>query len=235
MTRWTAIVKVRDVDNTLLARRALDDLCRDYWYPLYAYARRFGCSADDAPDVTQGFLACMVERNLLAGADQQLGKLRTFLLTAFKRHIGDVRDRERALKRGGGSETLSFDASEGEERYVQEPADYRTPESIFERTWAFSVLRGAVAVLAAVEEKAGRGAQFTALEPFVSLDTKGEPDTAAAARSLGTTEENVRQLASRLRKKFRDTLRQQIADTLNDPTEPQVDAELAALREALRG
>lgn len=234
-TRWTAVVKLRSLGNPTVAQRALADLCRDYWYPLYAFARRFGRSQHDAQDLTQGFFAYAVERNLFAGAAQELGKLRTFLLTAFQRYIGDVREKEHALKRGGGVENFSLNAEEGEARYAAEPADDATPETIFEHTWAMSVLQQALRTLATTETQAGRGAQFRTLEPFLNPAAKVEPDTAAACRALGTSEENVRQLVSRLRKKFRDTLRQHIADTLHDPTEELVDEELLALREALRG
>lgn len=234
-TRWTAIAKIRRPDDSRQAQQALSELCSAYWYPLYAFARRLGRSAHDAQDLTQGFFGYVVNKNLFADADQELGKLRTFLLTAFKRFIKDAQDKEHALKRGGGVQVYSLNADEAEEAYAREPADNRTPESVFERTWALSVLKSALKSLADIEEKAGRGGQFQALEPFLAPDSKTEPDTAAAAQALGTTEENVRQLVSRLRKKFRDMLRQHVADTLKEPSEKQVDEELHSLRVALHG
>jgi len=233
-TCWTVVLQLRDQADSAAAKRALAELCRGYWYPLYAFARRHGARREEAQDLTQGFFAQAIARDFFAAASPELGRLRTFLLTAFKRFIGDARDREHAFKRGGGSELLSLDAAEGEARYARELADETTPERLFERAWALAVVEQALAVLAHAEEAAGRGGSLRVLDPFLSPASAGSGDVAAAARALGTTEENVRQLVSRLRRRFRDTLRQHLADTLRTPTEAQIDAELVALRAALR-
>ena len=232
-TRWTAIANVRQVADSLLARRALAGLCKDYWYPLYAFARRTGHSVHDAQDLTQGFFCQVLENNLFAAADPEKGRLRAFLLAAFKRCIGDVRDRKQALKRGGGQEVFSLDFEEGEERYVREPAHNVTPEMLYERNWALAVLRSALNDLAGEEERAGRGSLCAALEGFLSPESAGDGDYATASAALKMTEEAVRKIVSRLRKKFRDCLRRQIADTLNAPSERQIDDELTALGAAL--
>lgn len=232
-TRWTAIANVRQVADSRLPREALAGLCRDYWYPLYAFARRAGRSLHDAQDLTQGFVCQILENNLFAAAEQEKGKLRTFLLTAFRRYMGDVRDREQALKRGGGLEILSLNLDEGEERYGHEPADHVTPDILYERSWALAVLKCALNDLAGEEERAGRGAQCAVLEGFLSPESAGESDYAAASATLKTSEEAVRKAVSRLRKKFRGCLRRQIADTLHSPDEGRIDEELTALGAAL--
>lgn len=234
MTRWTAVVKIRQQDDDQeSARQALADLCQNYWYPLYAFARRLGRSPEDSQDLTQGFFSHVLEHNLFAAAKPELGKLRTFLLTTFRRYIGDVQERDSAQKRGGGGDLLSLDVIAGEEKYAWELADAATPESLFERSWAVSVIKMAVTQLGTVEEDAGRGTEFKAVEPFLSPDGPTE-DYAAVAARLGMGEPAVRQIVSRLRKKFRDHLRKTIADTLADADDQQVDEEILALRAALR-
>jgi len=233
VTRWTAILQVQRQD-TITAKRALEDLCGTYWYPLYAFARRLGFSPADAQDLTQGFFSYVFEKDLFANADRELGKLRTFLLTAFRRYTSDVRDREQAQKRGGGQEILSLDLKLGEENYLAEPADPATPERFFERNWAMSVLREAFSDLSETEAAAGRGEQFVVIAQFISPDDEPSDSYASVAAQLGISEDNVRQTVSRLRRRFRDSLRQHIADTLNNPTEQQIDDELIALKEALR-
>jgi len=234
MTRWTAVVKIRQQDDDQeSARQALADLCQNYWYPLYAFARRLGRSPEDSQDLTQGFFSHVLEHNLFAAAKPELGKLRTFLLTTFRRYIGDVQERDSAQKRGGGGDLLSLDVIAGEEKYAWELADAATPESLFERSWAVSVIKMAVTQLGTVEENAGRGTEFKAVEPFLSPEGPAE-DYAAVAARLGMAEPAVRQIVSRLRKKFRDHLRKTIADTLADADDKQVDEEILALRAALR-
>ncbi len=233
VTRWTLVLRVRAEGDRTAAHRALADLCAAYWYPLYAFARRRGHGPQDAEDLTQGFFAAAIESNLFAKAEPQLGKLRTFLLTAFRHHLADLDDRARAQKRGGGGELIPLDFGSGEDRYSREPADPMTPEKLFERSWAVSVVRIALAALADDETRAGRGAQFRALEPFLSPDTAAEPSYTAAAGTLGLSEDAAWQAVSRLRKKFRLFLRRQIADTLHAPSDAQIEAELDSLRAAL--
>ena len=235
VTRWTAVLKVHRQDDTRSARQALEDLCKTYWYPVYAFARRLGHSPHDAQDLTQGFFSYVVDRGLFATANPELGRLRTFLLTTFRRYVCNVKDYEHALKRGGHREILSLDVEYGEEQYAGEPADTSTPESLFERSWALSVLRCVYEDLGKAEATAGRAAQFEALAPFLSPDGGAEEPYSVLAERLAMTEDSIRQTVSRLRKKFRLHLRDRIADTLSDPTESQIDAELVALREALRG
>ncbi len=234
-TRWSAVLAVQRESDTQSADRALAELCGVYWYPLYSFARRLGHSPQDAQDLTQGFFHYVVDKDLFATADRELGKLRTFLLTTFRRYLSGVHDFEKAAKRGGRMQIVSLDVEIGEERYVNEPIDASTPERLFERNWALSVIRSALSALAAAEAASGRGKQYEALSPFLSPEGAECESYKAVADRLGLREDGVRQAVSRLRKKFRDFLREHIADTLSDPTPEQVDDELISLREALKG
>lgn len=234
ITRWTAVVQVCQADDDTARRTALTGICQDYWYPLYAFARRMGHSPPDAEDLTQGFFGYLVEHNVLATANRDLGKLRTFLLAVFQRYIGDVEDRQRAKKRGGGQVFVPLDLLNAEELYRHEPADPVTPESLFERSWAVHVLRGSLDILRQTETAKGAVRPFEVLSRFLDPETASNISAEAAARDLGMSQEAVRQAVSRLRRKFRDTLRRQIAATLHDPCESQVDEELRSLQAALR-
>ena len=234
-TRWSVVLSLREAADSTSASQALRQLCEAYWYPLYIFARRRGFAPSDAEDATQGFFAYLLARNLFAAAEPQLGKLRTFLLTAFDRFLGDARDRERAQKRGGDCELIALDATDGESRYAYEPLDIASPERLFERSWAMTVLRSALVELSTDEASAGRAAQFRALQPFLSPDATAAASYPAAAQRISLSEGAVRQIVSRLRRKFRDSLRRQIADTLREPTDVQIEEELFSLRAALRG
>jgi RNA polymerase sigma-70 factor (ECF subfamily) len=227
--------KVRATGDKSAARQALAGLCKDYWYPLYAFARRQGNSSPDAQDLTQGFFAHLVETNLFADAQPERGKLRSFLLAAFQRYLGHAKERDAAVKRGGQCEFVPLDAVVGERRYACEPLDLATPEKLFERSWALAVLQTALRKLAADEAQEQRGSEFRELEPFIASDERGGGGYLRAATRLGMSEENARQAVTRLRKRFREGLRQQIADTLVNPTPAHVEEEMTSLRAALRG
>jgi len=229
------VVNVCRSGNPEDRQQALESLCTDYWYPIYAFARRQGRSLHDAEDLTQGFFHYLLERDLFSSAHQELGRLRTFLLTIFQRYVGDVRGREQALKRGGGQEVFSLDAEEAERRYGNEPAEIVTPEALFDRSWAMSVLEGALHELGEGERKAGKGRQFEVLECFLSPQAVADGNYDSAANELAMNAEALRKSVSRLRGKFRDCLRRQIAATLREPSDAHVDDELTALKAALRG
>jgi RNA polymerase sigma factor (sigma-70 family) len=233
-TRWTGVLRLLGADDSACREEALSSLCRDYWYPLYAFARRLGRSPEDAEDLTQGFLAYVLEHDVFSMADRNVGTLRTFLLRVFQRYIGDVRDREMAQKRGGGKEIVSLNLEGGEELYSRDLATHDTPESLFDRSWAQSLLRTTLSTLAAGEQEAGRGQQFEILSTFLTPDAVSEQCYEDAGREAGLSPEAVRQAVCRLRKKFRECLREQIAATLHEPDDARIDAELSALRAALR-
>lgn len=234
-THWTGVLGLLGTDDLNLRKAALADLCRAYWYPLYAFARRLGRSKVDAEDLTQGFFVYAIEHEVFNMADRNLGTLRTFLLKVFQRYIGDVWDRDNALKRGGGQNLVSLDLEGGEKLYASSLVTSDTPELFFDRSWAQSLLRLSLSALAANEQSAGRGQIFAHLQSFLTPEAVSEQGYEAAAHELGLTPEAVRQAVSRLRRKFRECLREQIAATLHEPDDARIDTELCALKVALRG
>ena len=225
-TRWSVVLGAGRASGT-----ALTDLCAAYWYPLYAYARRKGHAPDAAEDLTQGFFAELLEKNWVVAADREKGRFRAFLLTAFKRHIGHEREKAAALKRGGGRTRLSLDFEDGERRYSREPAHDLTPERIFDRRWALTLLGRVLDGLAADMEAEGKTSLFEALRPHLT----GEPAEETyreIARRLGLSEGGLKTAAHRLRARYRERLRGEISDTVSDPADVQ--DEIRALMEALR-
>lgn len=199
---------------------ALDELCNAYWFPLYAYLRRSGESADGAAEIVQQFFVLLLSRNDLKHVDPQRGRFRSWLLTALRNFTANERERARALKRGGGRAPLSFDADRADAQYASAPLDPRTPEQAFERAWANSVLKLALARLAAEQEGIGRTAHFEALLPALTEQDDAAPHAEAAAR-LGVTENSLKVALHRLRKRLGELVREEVAGTLADPSELQ--------------
>ena len=229
-TRWSIIAAARAADSNA-ARAALSTLCETYWYPLYAYVRRRGATPDDARDLTQAFLASLLERRDFERVNPDRGRFRAFLLGSLKHFLANDSAYRHALKRGGGVPPvpLAFDEAEG--RYQYEPAAVATPETLYERRWALTIIERAVADVRAAWESAGRAAEFDVLK--AGLLGEGPPGGyAAAAERLGTSEGAVKVAIHRLRRKFRKQLRSAIADTVSDPSE--VDEELQYLERVLR-
>jgi len=208
----------------------METLCGLYWYPLYAFVRSRGASAEQAEDVTQGFFVHLLEKEALQHVDPAKGRFRSFLLASCKNFLADERARMSAKKRGGGVPALSLDAEAAESRYRLEPADELTPERIFERQWALTVIEQALTRLS--ERYAGRGKldHFEALKVFLSGEQRPVPYS-EVARRLGLTEVAVKVAVHRLRKRFRDALREEIAQTVANQND--VDAELRSLYSAL--
>lgn len=226
-TRWTLVIAAGDAQRKD-ARSALVDLCENYWYPLYAYLRRRGYPADQAQDLTQEFFLRVLEGRYLDRADPEKGRFRAFLLTSLKFFVADEADRQRAQKRGGGL-LVALEFSSGEERYQREPSHDETPERIFERRWAISVLERVVEKLRNEFLQHGRPEHFDRLKVFLL----GQSDTpyAALAREMNTSEGALKVAIHRLRKRYRELFRQEIADTVADPSD--VESELCFLAEAL--
>jgi RNA polymerase sigma-70 factor (ECF subfamily) len=214
------------------AREALSGLCQAYWYPIYAYVRHRGYTPEQAGDLTQDFFAYVLERDLIARADPARGRFRAFLRTVCVRHLADQRDRENAARRGGGRPRLSIDPFDAERRYTREPAHELTPERIFDRTWALTLLGRVVERLRREYDDAGRAARFEELIAVLTRDP-GSSSYAEIAGRLGTTEGNVRVAVHRLRRRYGMLLREEIAATVGD--EAQVDDEIQALFAALEG
>jgi RNA polymerase sigma-70 factor (ECF subfamily) len=226
-TRWTLVVAAGDPQRKE-ARSALVFLCENYWYPLYAYLRRRGYPADQAQDLTQEFFIRLLEGRYLDRADPEKGRFRSFLLTSLKFFVADEEDRHRARKRGGGM-VVPLEFSSGEERYQREPAHGETPERIFERRWALSMLDRVVERLRNEFVHHGRAEHFERLKMF--LLGQSDAPYAELAREMNTSEGALKVAIHRLRKRYRDLFRQEIADTVADPAE--VESELRYLAAVL--
>jgi DNA-directed RNA polymerase specialized sigma24 family protein len=226
-TRWTLIRAARD-HSAPETRAALAALCAAYWYPLYAFVRRQGYDPDQAQDLTQGFFARLLEKDGLALADQARGRFRSFLLAACKHFLSNERDRERALKRGGGRPPVSIDVAVAEGCYGREPSHTETPERLFQRRWALSLLEHVLQRLRGEYETAGKGGLFGRLKGHLA---GGGEAHAQAAADLGMSEGAIKVAVHRLRHRYRDLLREEIAGTLDDPA--AIDDEIRELFAAL--
>ena len=228
-TRWALVVAAAR-DATESGRPALAELCERYWPPLYAYARRDGRTVEEAQDLTQAFFAKFLEKDYVRDADPKRGRFRSFLLSSFKHFMSNERDRERAQKRGGGANTLSLEFESAETCYRLEPADTLTPDTLFERRWAIELIDRVIAQLANERARAGGGNEFERLKEFL-VGEREEGKYADMANALGTTEGALRVTVHRLRRRFRDLLRAEIAATVTDDSE--IDSEIRHLINAV--
>ena len=226
-TRWTLVTAAGD-QRRKEASSALVFLCENYWYPLYAYLRRRGYPADHAQDLTQQFFMRVLEGRYLDRANPEKGRFRSFILASLKFFVADEKDRDRAQKRGGGT-VVPLEFSSGEARYQREPAHDETPERIFERRWALSMLDRVVERLREEFVQHGRPEHFERLKVF--LVGRSDAPYAALAREMNTSEGSLKVAIHRLRKRYRDLFRQEIADTVADPAE--VESELRFLASVL--
>jgi RNA polymerase sigma-70 factor (ECF subfamily) len=213
------------------SRAALATLCRIYWYPLYAFARRQVAHAEEAQDLTQEFFAQVLEKDYLRVANPERGKFRSFLMTAFKHFLSKERERARALKRGGGSQVLPLDYQAGEQRYIREPVHQMTPERIFERRWALTLLDRVLGRLREEMEQAGKRTLFERLKVCLTGE-KNDASYREMADGLRLTEGSVKVAVHRLRRRYQELLRDEIAQTVATPEE--IDDELRHLFEAVR-
>ncbi len=228
-TRWTLVLQAGD-PHAPLAQESLAELCGAYWYPLYAYIRRRGNGPELSKDLTQDFFARALEKGLLAEADPSRGRFRSFLRTVCTHFLANRHDWDHARKRGGGQTILPIDSVDAEGRYALELADNLTPERIFDRSWALTLLGRVLDQLGREYDSAGKAATFEVLRGMLSGDPEVDSYAAVAAR-LGTSEGAARVAAHRLRRRYGDLLRQEIAATVAEPTE--VDDEIKYLFAAL--
>jgi RNA polymerase sigma-70 factor (ECF subfamily) len=228
-THWSVVLAAAR-SHTTGGRDSLARLCRAYWYPLYAFVRRRGHAAEDAKDLTQEFFSRLLEKNWIADADKTKGRFRTFLLSAMTHFLADERDKSRAVKRGGGVPLLTLDGDDARARYLREPADSDTPEKIFELNWALTVLDQVLRRLRDEHERAGRGQWFAALYPCLVGDRASQPYASLAA-TLGVSEGTIKSAVHRLRQRYRQILREEIASTVDGPE--AVDEELRYLATVL--
>ncbi len=230
-THWSVVLAAGQARSPRSAE-ALEKLCRAYWYPLYAYIRRHGRSPEDAQDLTQGFLAQLVERQSFARVAPGKGRFRSFLLAALNHYLVHERDRSRAQKRGGGRPNLSFDAHAAEQRYHLEAADRLSPDKVFERQWALALIDQVLARLEQEFRVADKAALFQRLRGFLVAGPADEKYADAAA-DLGMTSEAVRKAAHRLRQRYAQLFREEIAHTVGDPAEAE--EEMRHLCEVMAG
>jgi RNA polymerase sigma factor (sigma-70 family) len=228
-TCWSRVVAAADGEAPE-SREALTELFRSYWFPLYAFIRRKGNDPDKSLDLTQGYFARLLERRTVAAANPERGRFRTFLLADCTHFLAHHREQNAAEIRGGGRAFLSIDARDAEGRFLREPAHDQTPERHFEREWALALLDRVLASLRGEYEQSGRKTTFEALKVVLTDDPRSVPQ-ADLARQLGTTEAAVQVAIHRLRRRYREHLRAEIAGTLAD--EAEVEDELRALFAAL--
>lgn len=214
-THWSQVLAARD-PSAPQSREALAALCAAYWYPLYAYVRRRGHDPDHAQDLTQGFFARLLEKDYLRVVDREKGKFRSFLLASFQHFLSNEYDRGKAHKRGGGKKPLSLDFLDAEDRYHQEPAHTLTPEKLFERRWALTLLDQVLARLREEWRRDDRLRVFDALKGALT-GSNSETSQRQLADTLDMSVAAVKVTIHRLRKRYRELLRQEIERTLDDP------------------
>lgn len=229
-TRWSLVLAAGQA-HTERSAAALASLVELYWYPVYAFIRRRGHNSEDCADLTQAFFTRVLEKNAFQGVDPARGRFRAFVCASLRNFLANERDRAQALKRGGPQPVLSLDLDAAEGRYQLEPRDGMTPEKLFDRRWALLLLERVLGRLEAEQAAAGKGVQFGSLKPFLT----GDPDAtsyAEVARTLVTSEGAIKVAVHRLRRRFRDLLVEDIADTVDDASE--IDGEIAYLFKAIR-
>lgn len=228
-THWSVVLTAQRSDSTR-AHAALSHLCRTYWYPLYAFVRRQGHGAHDAQDLTQEFFARLLGKNYLAVAARERGKFRSFLLASLKHFLANEWNRAQAAKRGGGQAMISLDDTEAEGRYALEPVDSMTAEKIFERRWATTLLNQVVNQLRDEYARADKAELYEHLKHCLTVESRSAPYAELSAR-LKMSEGAVKVAVHRLRARYREVLREEIAQTVSSPGE--VEGELRHLFAAL--
>jgi RNA polymerase sigma-70 factor (ECF subfamily) len=216
-TDWSVVLGA-SVGDPAQAREALATLCQAYWYPVYAFIRGRGEAAADAEDLTQAYFARFLEKDCLRGVRPEHGRFRSFLLVSVRNFVLNERERERARKRGGGRLHLSLDAAAGEARYALEPRDSATPETLFEKSWARTVLDRALGRLRQEAHRGADGARYERLEPFLTGDETADT-CASLAREWGAGKSTVRVAVHRLRRRFGEILREEIGHTVAAPAD----------------
>jgi len=232
-TRWSLVAGVRTSVDPSRRRAALEELCAQYWRPIYGFLRRRGLAVAEAQDATQGFFVSLLEEDLFNKAQEDGGRLRSFLLGALQRWQRGEWRKGQAEKRGGGRELLSLEAMAEEDDFEAAGSDDDTPERYFEKSCALVTLESAMRRLAQEQAAAGKEEAFAVLRPLLA-PLSGEPPISheEAARQLRQTPEALRVALHRLRKRFAEVLRATVADTLVNPTEEAIQEEMDALRMA---
>jgi RNA polymerase sigma factor (sigma-70 family) len=231
-TNWTMVLRAQS-DTEADRRAALEAICQDYWFPLYAFARRSGHDREDAQDLIQEFMAGFVCDGMICRANRAKGKLRTFLLTLLKRFMVDQWRKSVAQKRGGVARKLAIEMDAGEERYVQEPATHITPEALYDRHWAESIINRAMDRLRQDHAIRGTSERFQLLRETIWWSSS-EGSYGEIGKAMNLDANAVKQAVKRLRDQYRKALRTEVAATLNDADEEAINAEMAELISILR-
>jgi DNA-directed RNA polymerase specialized sigma24 family protein len=230
-THWSLVLAARGDHPDSVA--ALNSLCMNYWYPLYAFARRLGKTKEDAEDLTQGFFARLHSSQLLAKADQTKGRFRTFLLTCFRHCVENEYKKEQALRRGGGTTSVPIDFAQADELYLREPADLVDPAKLFSYRWAMTIIERVLSLLKNEFLADGKQAWFVEIEPFL-WDKKALITQANIAARLGIAEGTVAAAVHNARSRFRELLRQEVGQTVATPSSEEIDKEIRDLFHAIR-
>lgn len=230
-TRWSQVLAAGQA-QTIVSQEALATLCEAYWYPLYGYVRRWGHDPDQAQDLTQEFFVRIMEKQYLKDADPTRGRFRSFLLASLKHFLSNERDRVMAVKRGGRVAFVPLELENAEGRYTLELPDAETPERIYERQWALTLLERALGRLRAEFEEAGKQDLFSRLEGHLTGEQEAVPYAEVAA-AVGMSEGAVKVAMHRLRRRYGAVLRLEISETVSEPA--QIDDEIRELFRALGG
>jgi RNA polymerase sigma-70 factor (ECF subfamily) len=229
-TRWTLVLAAAPGKASVRATDALAELCRVYWYPLYAYVRRRGFDTHESEDLTQEFFARLLAKDFLVGVKPEKGKFRSFLLASLKHFLANEWDCSQAQKRGGGQAVLSLDTLDAGRRYSLEPSQNLTPEKLFERQWALTILEQVLARLQSQMIAEGKQSLFGHLKKYLTADRESA-HYAQTAIELEMTEGAVKVAVHRLRRRYRELLREAIAQTVAGPEE--IDDEIRYLLSCL--
>lgn len=229
-TRWTVVLAAGQ-PHAPQAERALEELCRAYWYPLYAYVRHRGHSKEDAEDLTQAFFARFLEKNYLDGLNAERGRFRAFLLAALKHFLANEWDKSQRQKRGGQLTHLSLDWQNADTHFQVAATTELSPDQAYDREWAIAVLGQVIERLRKECAAEGKVGQFETLKPYLMVGKSAIP-YGEAASALGLNEGAVRVAVHRLRKRYRELLREEIAQTLSSPA--MIEEELRAMLDAFQ-
>ena len=230
-THWTVVFRARETESEESAQQALSGFCEAYWPPLYSFLRHRGFSSSDAQDLVQGFFAHLLEQNTLTRADQQKGRLRTFLLGSLQNFLFDEYDRTRALKRGGGRQIVSIEEHLPEAEAAMMATAHLSDAGCYDLVWASTIVRRAWDNLQTAFVAEGKAEWLEELRPFVAGGSVTPPNQEEAAGRLGVPIATLRTWLSRLRQRYRESLRMEVANTVSDPVD--VDQELQHLYQIL--
>jgi RNA polymerase sigma-70 factor (ECF subfamily) len=231
-TRWTMVIRASDGAQKS-SHEALGQLCEAYWFPLYCYARRKGRRPEDAQDLTQAFFESIIESSMLSSATRERGKFRTFLLSCFSNFLHNEWEHRCAHKRGGSLTHLSIDANEAESRYAQDPVSNSiSPDEAYDRNWAETLVQVVLEKLRAEYEELGQLDRFDALSPCL-MGEVSDTRYRDAGEKLGLSEGGVKTTVRRMRLRFRDLLRAELSETMDNPSDAEVDEEIRFLLRSL--